>query len=278
LSFEENEGYLRSVGAAIVEPRSGEEFRGYITACLLDVMRERIERSNRVSQKIRVALDISSMSRDRIAWSITAMLDDVFPTAATVGFEMDISIVYAPAAYTADGGTQDPARISSAVEGFEGWTSHPDRPAVAIIGAGFERDFALAALEALEPADVWLFVPHSAVEPRYNDVVAERTAALSGELGSQTIAYPVEEPYFTFMQLEDLVSRLTLHSRPVLVPLGPKIFSAIAFLVARMHAPEVAVWRVSAGSERLPVDKRPAGSLIGLRIKVRVGSHEDAMA
>ena len=53
--------------------------------------------------------------------------------------------------------------------------------------------------------------------------------------------------------------------RPIIIPFGPKIFALVSMLVAYMHHPSVAVWRVSSGRGLHPEDKTSSGVVVGLK-------------
>jgi hypothetical protein len=76
-------------------------------------------------------------------------------------------------------------------------------------------------------------------------------------------AYPLSKPLDTFVQLESFVFGITRTHNLIVLPFGPKLFALCAMLVGMVH-PEVAVWRVSGGEDR--IDREPSGELFGLTV------------
>ena len=105
-------------------------------------------------------------------------------------------------------------------------------------------------------------------DERYDDVVRERNAELlSGGSGIPLYDYRVGDVYQTVLDLDASISALSRRGRVVVVPLGPKPLALAAMIVASAHTSDVTVWRMSAGSARLPEDRPASGSIVGVSVQ-----------
>ncbi len=69
------------------------------------------------------------------------------------------------------------------------------------------------------------------------------------------------EPVDPYLKLELLVYGLLDEYRPVLIPLGPKIFSAACIILAIRNAPKICAWRTSSGGLTQPLDIKTDGNV-----------------
>jgi hypothetical protein len=265
LSFQKNLRWFEERGAQIIDDPPGNH-RAALTAAITKLTNERAEveklRFGRATtpRGLRLAVDISSMTRSRIAETVLTLYDDY-------GVPIDVDFMYSPAAFAPGFSISGPIRVNTAVSGFEGWSS-PRRPAAAILGAGFEGELALGALDWLEPATTWVLLPHG-LDARYNRQSNRRNAKVVEAIPSQRLlSYSTASPYRLVVQLDSLVEGLARNYRVVLVPLGPKIFALAAMLVALLHSPDVEVWRVSADTDLEARQRRAQGDVVGVRVLI----------
>lgn len=251
-SYHHNHLWYKNNNYEIVDVEDDLEFYSWIKGILTQIPKDR-------SGKISVCADISSMSRLRIAGLVAAIAD-----LQNVS-QVDISFVYSNAKFTQP--AKDSAQIEAAgpvLPRFAGWSVEPDKPSSVVLGLGYEYDKAIGALDYIEPAEVWAFYPVSSDE-RYDIEMLNANRILWPHLQSDhRISYPMARPVDCFFSLESLVYGLVKHSRPVLVPFGPKIFTLNCLLVACAHFPNVAVWRVSSGSNEQPVNREADGTILGV--------------
>jgi hypothetical protein len=208
----------------------------------------------------RILVDISCMSRPMIA-SVVVALGRVL---AENGIE--ITFVYCPAKFTRPELLYNPVTVSEPViPELAGWSIQPERSVAAILGLGFEHDQALGALEYLEPATAWAFVPFGE-DPRFDAEVAKANADLLEPLPRERIVrYNVHDPYRCFVELESLTFGVMADTRPIIVPFGPKMFALISVLIGIIHSPDVTVWRVSGDQSGSPADREASGTIVPLR-------------
>lgn len=251
-SYTVNEKFFESVGRIISSDPTK----------MVDELREELERLLDESDKpdLRVAVDISSMDRDRLAAIVRFLLNQWRASALRITF-MYVPGRYDPGLLQSSGSI----RVNRPVKGFEGWSSEPDEPLICLIGLGFEDEFALAAVETLEPSSTVAFYPRG-IDSNYDATVEERNGKLFRSPSLQMLDYEIDQPFSTYEVLESLTHSLVSDHRVVVVPLGPKIFALAALLVAAKYSDTVSVWRVSSGSDRIPEDRLPEDSIVGIRV------------
>lgn len=210
----------------------------------------------------RIACDVSVLDRTRLASVIMAISDSSTP--------LDVDFVYSCAEFDREPTAEPPLVIRNPVhERLAGWSADPVAPVALIVGLGLEEEKAVGAVDFLEPALTWAFEPQSSSQ-EYNDAIATANAALwSIHPPDGRVPYQVLDPFGTFETLEVLLFGLRASFRPVIVPFGPKVFGVCAILAALVHAPDVAVWRLSAGRLHEPRNCFSDGTFTGLRMSVR---------
>ena len=148
---------------------------------------------------------------------------------------------------------------------YAGWQPDVDSRTTAIVGLGGERGVALGMIEHLEVTDAWVFQPIG-TDGRFDIGATEANRELIERIGqSRVVPYEVMYPFDCFCSLEPLVFGAMATERVVLVPLGPKIFSVVALLVAELYWPNVPVWRASSDQDGAPLDREADGSLVWLQ-------------
>ncbi len=227
-----------------------------------------------LDEPVRVAIDVSSMSRDRIADVVEGVFD--LPLSA----ELDVDFLYTPAKFQPppEEGEQPPVFSVAPVSGyFAGWWSALDKPLYVVVGLGYELERAASALDVLEPETTQIYVPIGTDE-RYFEAVQTANQGLIDvpNLEPNEIHYEVADPFACFRRLEASIARLEDENRIALVPLGPKIFALIMTLTAALHPVTTQVIRVSAGDRQKAVPQESDGSLYGLTLALRPPKEDGA--
>ena len=216
-------------------------------------------------RSVRVAVDVSSMSRRRIADVVEAIVSLPAET------DLDVDFLYTPAEYESYDEKRQPPIFSVAPvsEFFAGWWSALDKPLFAIVGLGYELEMASGALDRLEPQQAQAFVPEGR-DSRYFDAVRAANRGIGDWVGvePEEIFYAVADPFECFRKLEARVSRLRSVNRVALVPLGPKIFAVVATLTGALHQRDAQVIRVSAGKHQEALPRCSDGDLFGLTVSL----------
>lgn len=101
-------------------------------------------------------------------------------------------------------------------------------------------------------------------------VESANTPLLGFEDVAQPIHYIVRDPFRSFMELEALIEHvLSKGNRPLLLPLGPKIFATVCMLAAVTSPVRVPVWRVSSGAFSDAGDRIAENELVTLRVSTQ---------
>jgi hypothetical protein len=253
LSYDANQTFLASAGF---------EFLPYDQASFLHTFKAILVRQEIASEEpLTVRVDVSSMSRPMIAQIVLALAED--PSRRS----LHVEFLYCPAEFQEPSFTAAPIVVSQPViPEFAGWSEAPERGVCAVVGLGFEYEQALGALEFLEPAASWAFIPKGFDKRFYEAVRDANKELIAGIPNPQVYKYSIQDPINCLNVLEGLIYGLVQGSRPVLVPFGPKIFALICIVVAQAYSPRVTVWRVSGEQEGEPVDRAASGQIIQLPI------------
>jgi hypothetical protein len=212
----------------------------------------------------RIAIDISSMSRPRIAALVEAL-------ELTGRDDLLADFLYVPQVYQGPAQPSEaPAALGPVSAAFAGWSPDIEQPVVIIFGLGYEPLRAAAAIDALEPALAVPFFPIGRDEAFIKDVEFANAGILGLENQGVTPPrqYRIEDPFTCFAELDALLSKYLERegARPLLLPLGPKIFALICLLASAVHQHAVPVWRASPGQLEEPVDRSPEDVLVTLRV------------
>ncbi len=133
-----------------------------------------------------------------------------------------------------------------------------------IIGAGFEYGRIVGAMDMLEPERTYCLYA-TGVDKRFETAVFRNNLDFSFlDNASLLMPYLLARPDALYFELRRLVE-FELRERNVLIlPLGPKLFAAVATVVALELHPSVMVWRhstVSAQSPETTNDANASGAL-----------------
>jgi hypothetical protein len=213
-------------------------------------------------ENLSIAIDISSMSRTRLALVIESLLFLDLSCRTTVNF------LYVPATYTDPVVPADISICGPVTPFFSGFSPMPGVGATLIVGLGYERHRALGVVEYLDPSAVIAFMPVG-LDGRFDAEVESANQLLMSRPGGPpvTVQYRVENPYETFVMLESLLYRYEA-ARPTIVPMGPKLFALAGMLACAEHLPNAALWRVSAGISEDAEERHPLGQVILLPTEI----------
>jgi hypothetical protein len=255
LNYKKNLHWYLAHKFNIYEP-SEEEYPDVVDELVLQISKNRNEQA-------RICIDISSVSRYRIAILIKKLHQLPYP--------IEVDFLYSFCNFYKQTSAEGPIMHSGPViPYFAGWTDCPHKGSVLIIGIGFEGKKAMGVWEYLESQKIYAFVPIGHGD-KFDDVIARNNSFLFSQMertnqSSQIFNYIFDEPFNLFLNIESLSSGLASDSRIVILPLGPKIFALAAMLAAQINYPKITVWRVSSGQKEKPIDKIPRGIIVGLKI------------
>ncbi len=211
-----------------------------------------------------IAIDISSMNRKMVA-ELLYIVSNELP----LKMRLEVSILYVSAIYTEP--LKEMPAIKTAgpvIPEYAGWFINPNDPLYAVVGLGYENGKAIGALEYLDVAGAWLLKPIGKdssflkkVEKVNHDLIA-----IVGK--KRVISYKLFDPYDTFIKIRSLIEGLKKNGRVVLIPFGPKLFNALCIILAEIYKGDLAVWRISAAEDEIPVDHQAVGDIISFTFQV----------
>lgn len=244
----ERRALLQSNGyeTPVVDDRA---FDGLIQAALRD--------ADSGTEPLHVLADISSMNRTRIASTVLA--------CASISGSCVLDLLYFPSTFESHKHEYEPLEAFGPVHDLvAGWPVEADLPVALLMSLGTEPRRAEGIVESVEPDILVLFQP-TGDEPEFtSEIVTENRRVL--EVGGQPVMFDVRDPVRTHGALLATVQRLAERARVVVVPLGPKIFAALATNVAVSVGPEIGVWKASAGRGVEPVDVRTSAQPVVVRL------------
>ncbi|WP_313457147.1 hypothetical protein [Stenotrophomonas sp.] len=205
-------------------------------------------------QSIRIFIDVSCMTRKDMALAF----DEIFSTERDDVRSITVSLGYVISKFVPPESlgchNEDIRPISPR---FAGWPSDPYAPTSVVMGLGYEAAKAEGANEYFDAQETWVFFPRSPIK-EFDDEVLKNNKQMVDRASreSKLVYYPVDKPMESFFYLNSLVQDLTERSNLLILPFGPKIFAAIAMLVAIAN-PSVGVWHAT-GDTDLPADDHEA--------------------
>lgn len=206
-----------------------------------------------------LCIDISSLTRLRLA----VIVDSIRNFGGN--FPLVVDFVYSPAKFSPPPSSSGPNQAVRPLPGFAGWTNDPSLPHTVVVGVGYERNKAIGAVRYLDPESVWAFIPSEHTH-KYATAIEKANGHLWDLISpDKRIYYSVIRPFDCLATLESFTRGALRTNKVTFVPFGPKLFALTSLLVACVHT-DVAVWRVSAGEWGEPIDRKPNGEVIGLKV------------
>ncbi|MBX3517809.1 MAG: hypothetical protein KF815_12795 [Rhodospirillales bacterium] len=213
-------------------------------------------------EKLAILFDVSSCSRRVIAQVMIGISERFGETA-------DLTCVYALASFSGAPESELPSYISEPVVGtLAGWSDDLSKPPCAVIGLGYEPGRALGCIDYLEIPEARLLLPRGP-DARFEQSVLAANRVLISEAGASNLfSYNPLDPIDTYEKLDSLVFGLSTRYRPVLIPLGPKIFAALSIALAIHLSPRLCVWRTSAGQRDEVSDRDVSGDIAAFSVQL----------
>jgi hypothetical protein len=236
LGFAENLRVMGTVSTMLVDDYN-KCFRGEFVELVKDM-------TSRLGKRIRVGIDVSSMNRTMAATTISS----IFAHRTSVE---SLELFYVTSKFDKPTLSFTPIQqIGPVTPELSGFDSEPALPVALVLGLGFEYGPAVGIINQLEPQITLCFraIGH---DPRFEDEV--RRANLDFDFGTYNVAvseYELLDLQSAYLHIENIVHSLTQEFRVVMVPMGPKILSALMVLIALKYFGRVSVWRVARPIDR----------------------------
>ena len=253
IKYPENKAFFKGENVTIFEGDDGDVF---------DFVRETLER---VSSPRNVLLDISVLSRHRLSTIMVMLLNGGLPKGST------LTVIYSISKYVSAPTESTPvAKVAPITEALSGPLNRLDKPLSLIIGLGYEKNKALGIFNYFDCKSdlVFTLIPESKENLFRKDVEKNNRALLSTLTPNHILEYDTHDPYNTYLDLKAIFKGIEEYTRPIVIPLGPKILSAISVVVALEFHPFMPVWRVSSEHTEEPVDRKPSGDQICFTVEL----------
>lgn len=243
-SYNDNYSYYDSLGATIIE---GSDDTVY--GALFGI----IEKSW-INKPVNCLVDITVMSRTRLAEILLYLSNNL-----KEGSKIQVS--YSLADYTEPSENISPMRkVGPIVDSLSGQLGDINLPSSIVIGLGYEIGKAIGISNYLDTEKQFLFIPKGENEKFEKSVRKNNQLLIDGTPENHIFTYDVCNPYKTYLELRETMLAIMDVSRPVVVPLGPKIFSALCVVFSLEMKGRVPIWRVSSEHLEEPVDRKASGS------------------
>ncbi|PHX05154.1 hypothetical protein [Vibrio splendidus] len=243
LQYQNNLEYYNSIGATIIEGKDSHIYRE-----LFNLVREKW-----AGIKINCIIDITVMSRTRLA-EIIIFLADNLEEGST------IKVSYSLAEYTEPSSNISPIRkVGPIADSLSGALGDINLPSSIIIGLGYEVGKAIGISNYLDTEKQFIFMPKGKDESFEKSVRENNQLLIENTPQNHIFNYDISNPYKTYLDLRETTLAIMDISRPVLVPLGPKIFSALCVILSLEMNRKLPIWRVSSEHLEEPVDRKASG-------------------
>lgn len=222
------------------------------------------------SKSATIILDVSLIDRAKLA----SIFNEIYEIACQAIIE--VYIYYSLASYTPPDSNPPPPnkKVSSVHPRFMGWDDDQANNVMTIVGLGYEKDKAIGAVEYLESVRSVVFIPNSSESEYLSKVKEQNEHLIRLTKAPDRIAYNVQSPFKTVMEIDAVLSTCGHRYKPVLLPFGPKIFYACSLLAALAHS-NASVWYVSGEeNEEKKCNQKPV-SIFGLKCSIQVLNNQD---
>ncbi|AXV67343.1 hypothetical protein D0907_18720 (plasmid) [Pseudoalteromonas lipolytica] len=213
-------------------------------------------------QEINCIVDITVMTRHRLA-EVICMLINSLGRGSTITISYSLSCYVEPPE-----GLQPSSKVCEISSELTGKIGDLCLPTSLVLGLGYEEGKALGVVNYLDSEYVFYFIPRGS-DNRFDEEVIRKNENLLKDIHSKSLNYyEVSNPVICYRRLKELICSLQTSTRPLLMPLGPKIFAAISTVLGKELYPNLPVWRVSSEHQETPVERHASGEMISFTISL----------
>lgn len=213
-------------------------------------------------KRIDCLIDITVMSRHRLASIITILLD-CLPPKSKITISYNSSELIVPPS-----DIQPMHHIGPISDSLSGELGSLSKPTSLIFGLGYEKDKALGVYNYFDASYTFLFIPKNSEHDFEKYVIENNKQLIEDTPKSNVFYYDISKPYVTYVDLKSFLLSISESSRAVMIPLGPKILAVISVLIGHELESHLAVWRVSSEHTEAPVERASANKETLLTVTV----------
>jgi len=206
-------------------------------------------------KKIRVGVDVSSMNRAMIAAALVFLASIREQIAACL-------IFYSPQVFVEP--PKDFPRLERVGPGLPELGGHdgdPGLPVGMIISVGYEYGVAVGLINKVEP-QITVCLHGVGTDPRFETAVKGANLDFDFGIGNVQLAkYMLYDPVGAFRYIDELIYGMVDRYRVLVIPLGPKLVSALMALLSIKYFGKIAFWRVVEERSTFR-DALPSGEII----------------
>jgi hypothetical protein len=137
-----------------------------------------------------------------------------------------------------------------------------DKPVALLLGLGYEKGRAEEIAKVFKAKVSYAFYANSSTDSRYvQEVLDNNKSVLKNINQDQIITYPINDLNTINESLTQLCIRLRMDHQVFIVPVGPKPFSLMSFILSARY-PDIKICRVSSVISSSASDHRPHGELL----------------
>ncbi len=218
--------------------------------------------TDKLSRASSVIVDITAMSRSRLAQVLWYVLSNI-PS----GCKLDI--MYTPSEFVPPPASTTPIKkIEEIIYPLSGAIGNITLPSSLVMGLGYELNKALGVYTFLEPDDLFLLIPKSQKEEFEVSVCKNNCTIIESVPESSVFNYDVLDTHRTYRDTKELIISLLKSTRPIFLPLGPKILSAIGVVLGYELRPDLPVWRASSEHTEAPEERISGGKIVTLSVRM----------
>lgn len=250
LDYQKNKDFFLQSSATVLEP-SDKEFGKAIENALIFPEKTIVN----------VCIDITVMSRHRVALALWALLE-VLPTDST------ITIVYCLSKFIPPPIITPPVKnIGPIIEELNGTPSNIGLPPSLVVSLGYEEGKALGAANYIDASEIVCLIPQSKIGSFESNVIEKNKYFLKNIPKSKILKLNLHSPQTAYYDLKSIIHGVSDTSRPILLPLGPKIISALAVILGWEIYPSLPVWRVSSKEHEKPIRREASEHKVSFTIR-----------
>lgn len=199
-----------------------------------------------------VCIDITVMSRHRVACALWSLLENL-PVNST------ITVNYCLSEFVEPPQIAPPVKnIGPIIKQLNGTPSNIGLPPSLVVSLGYEEGKALGAANYIDASEIICLIPRSEISQFEENVKMMNEIFLKGIPSSKVLELDIHRPRSTYYDLKSIIQSVSKTSRPIFLPLGPKIISALGVILGWEIRPNLPVWRVSSKEHEVPIRRKPS--------------------
>jgi hypothetical protein len=207
-----------------------------------------------------IFLDYSSMTRNWYSYILYVIFN------IDKRNKINLFLGYSHAEYVENSELETSNRIVNPLFGYCNF-GIPNKPTALVIGLGNEANKVFGLKEYFDAVPFIFHTDKSYNLAYYNDSKVILDEVLNQVAEKNVYEYPINDLIYSYFMLENLCTSLLQDNRVVLAPCGPKPFALLSMLLSLKFDHSLEVWRISAGKDIQPIDKKPTGLVTILNLK-----------